>query len=86
MIKSILAASTATLLLLVSGCGTYENVRDTVVDKGREFATTKVNEAEWVLCKAAPVGTIADKYWQNPNKRFAWATFCSVDDVELPNI
>ena len=72
------------LLAALYGCGTYQAVRGTVVDRGRDVAETAVEDAEFVLCDAAPVGTLKRLYWSDPNKRFAWATFCSVDDAELP--
>lgn len=68
--------------LFVSGCSSQmgETARHYVAEKGRAEAAASLENAEWWLCRAAPVGSVLDRYagrWE------AWRELCSGRAPEL---
>lgn len=72
MIRAVLLA------LLLTGCTTDfgSAVRQGVADKGRAEAAAALNDAEWLMCRAAPVGAVFDRYGQSDDRWKGYREIC----------
>lgn len=78
-------ATTAALVaaIFVSGCTSNvgQAARAYVAEKGQDEAAAGLENAEWYLCRASPVGAVIDRYgakWE------AWRALCSSMLPEAP--
>ncbi len=66
MKQAIYAASAAVLAAFVlASCGLTpqgEQIRQTIAAKGKIVGGAMLENAEWVICRAAPVGAVKDRY------------------------
>lgn len=74
-------------LLVLAGCGLTPQgdfIRSTVATQGREAAAAALENTEWALCRAMPVGAILDRYGRSQEQADAWRTICrGSNDVQL---
>lgn len=68
----------ALLALLLAGCttSTGQALRQGVADKGRAEAAAALNDAEWFMCRAAPVGAVFDRYGQSDERWTSYRGIC----------
>ncbi len=72
-------ASAITIIVLLGGCGLTtvgDNLRADTATKGREAAAAALENAEWLLCRAMPVGAIKDRYGRSSEQAEAYSTLC----------
>jgi hypothetical protein len=65
--------------LLLAGCGLTpqgEAIRRTVAEEGREAAAAGLENAEWYICRASPVGAVVDRYGSSEGQWGAWSAIC----------
>ena len=78
--KAFAAAVTAVFLPLLAGCGLTPQgnlVRSEVASQGREAAATALENTEWALCRAMPVGAIKDRYGRSAELTAAYNQLCN---------
>lgn len=51
-----------TLALLISGCTAIDAYKSVAIGLGSKVATQALIDAEYVICKAAPVGAVEARY------------------------
>ena len=67
------------LMFFVSGCGLTADgnaLRDLLEERGKTAAAESLETAEWYICRAAPVGSIKDRYFTTAEKTMAYYTLC----------
>ena len=64
------------LLLSLSGCAAADELRQRIAEEGAGAADRLLNDAEWFMCRASSVGAVTRRYWDDPQKRQAWADLC----------
>ena len=72
------------VLLALSGCGiTREGniLRAAAVQRGATAADEALANAEWLLCRAATVGSVVRRYGASTVKADAWRAICRTDPV-----
>ena len=65
--------------LSLAGCGLTpqgEAIRQTIAEQGREAAAAGLENAEWYICRASPVGAVVDRYGTSETQWSAWSTLC----------
>lgn len=67
------------LLVLLGACSTFDTVKTTVKAKGAKVAVEVLTDAEWVVCRAAPVGAVKDRYGQTVERADTYKEFCEGD-------
>lgn len=71
-------------ILALSGCSTL-NIARTVIDvKGQEVADRVLADAEFVMCRAVPVGAWVRRYGSSPDLAAAWKTICGSELLVTP--
>jgi len=76
------------LPLFLAGCGLTpqgDAVRSGIATRGAEVADTALENAEWVVCYAASIGSIKRRYGVTAERAEAYANFCpapSAGDVK----
>lgn len=81
--RSIPAAILAAFLL--SACGLTpagDVIRETVAAKGRVVGGQMLENAEWVMCRAAPVGAVKDRYGK-PGLAEHYSALCEGSSAEI---
>jgi hypothetical protein len=66
-------------LFLLAGCGLTPQgdfVRGAVATQGREAAAAGLENAEWYICRASPVGAVVDRYGVSEGRWGAWTDIC----------
>lgn len=75
------------LLLTLTACGLTPQgnlLRSAIATQGREAAATALENAEWAICRAMPVGAVMDRYGRSQSMADAWRTLCrSENDARL---
>lgn len=78
--KAISAALMAAFFVPLAGCGLTAQgnlVRSEVASQGREAAATALENTEWALCRAMPVGAIKDRYGRSAELSEAYNRLCN---------
>ena len=65
--------------LALSGCS--DVLRAGVVQRGATVADKALEDAEFLLCRAATVGSVVRRYGVSTDKADAWRTICRTDPV-----
>lgn len=76
MTRMLLAA---VLTLTLAGCGLTpqsDAVRGAVAERGRAAAAAGLENAEWYICRASPVGAVVDRYGAAQAQWDAWSQLC----------
>lgn len=47
-----------------------------VIEQAKELSAKVVKEAEWTICRAAPIGTIIDRYGQTTERAREYKAYC----------
>lgn len=70
------------ILATVAACTSPQGalLRDVVADRGRAEAAAGLENAEWWICRASPVGAIRDRYGRTEATAEAWNTLCAGQD------
>ncbi len=69
------------LLLLLSGCTTYEAIQtgaEVVKSKAADIADERVKGHIWALCQAMPIGAIRRKFGKDPG---AYVQLCGTGTI-----
>ena len=70
----------ATLLgLFLAGCTLTpqgDAFRGAVAETGRAAAAQGLENAEWYICRASPVGAVVDRYGASPERWANWSGIC----------
>jgi len=74
----------AVLALTLSACGSFDALQGRVAERGSMFWDETLETAEFTQCRGASVGAVARRYWQDADRREAWATLCSTADDIVP--
>ncbi len=74
--RSLIAIS---LLVLLAACSTLDTARDVVKQKGAQAADQGLTDAEWVVCKASPVGAVKRRYGLTVESAETYRRFCDGD-------
>ena len=72
--------SAVIVMLALSACGLTsqgDSFRSTVADKGREAAAKGLEDAEWWICRASPIGAVRDRYGRSEALAEAWNALCA---------
>lgn len=67
------------LAVLLTGCGLTpqgDAFRGAVAERGREAAAQGLENAEWYMCRASPVGAILDRYGQSNDRWDSYRGIC----------
>jgi len=78
--KAFAVALMAAIFLPLAGCGLTPQgnlVRSEVASQGRQAAATALENAEWALCRALPVGAIKDRYGRSAELSEAYNRLCN---------
>lgn len=78
--RGFAAAVTAAFFLPLAGCGLTPQgdlLRSEVASQGREAAATALENTEWALCRAMPVGAIKDRYGRSAELSAAYNQLCN---------
>ncbi len=67
------------LALLLGGCTALDTARDVVKLKGAQAADQGLTDAEWLVCNAAPIGSIKRRYGQTVERADTYREFCDGD-------
>ena len=67
------------LALLLGGCATLDTARDVVKQKGAQAADQGLTDAEWLVCNAAPIGSVKRRYGQTVERADTYKDFCDGD-------
>ena len=67
------------LALLLGGCATLDIARDVVQQRGAAAADQGLSDAEWLVCKATPIGAIKRRYGQTIESAETYRRFCDGD-------
>lgn len=85
--KRELATFAFAALLPLGGCGftSYgDAARDAVEDYGSRGADALLENSEFIVCRAAPVGAVIRRYGRSQETAEAWKTLCrGGEDSEL---
>ena len=82
-----LAFAAVSALAALNACGFTPQggfLRSAVADRGREAAAAGLENAEWFLCRAAPVGAIKDRYGASLERMDAYNVMCNPAWVPIP--
>ena len=60
----------------LSACETVDAVRMVANEKGAEFADLALEQAEFVICRAASVGSVMRRYGSNKEVAAAYLKLC----------
>jgi hypothetical protein len=63
----------------LAGCGLTpqgQAIRQTIAEEGRAAAAAGLENAEWYICRASPVGAVVDRYGASETQWQAWSTLC----------
>ena len=66
-------------VFFMSACGLTsggDSLRANTAIKGREAAAAALENAEWLLCRAMPVGAIKDRYGRTAETAAAYSRLC----------
>ncbi len=83
MNRSIPAAILAAFLL--NACGLTpqgDAVREAIATKGRVVGGKMLENAEWVMCRAAPVGAVKDRYGK-PGLAEHYSALCEGSSTQI---
>lgn len=78
--KPLAAAVLAVSILPLAGCGLTAQgnmVRSEVAGQGREAAAAALENTEWALCRAMPVGAVKDRYGRSAELSAAYNSLCN---------
>ncbi len=64
------------LPLSLQGC-VVDSAKKAVVGKLQEISAQGLNDAEWYVCKAAPIGTVIKRYGHSDERAREYKDFCS---------
>ena len=67
------------LPVLLAGCGLTpqgDAVRSGIATKGAELADNALENAEWVVCFAASIGSVKRRYGVTPERAKEYSNFC----------
>ncbi len=67
------------LALLLGACSTLDTAWDVVKLKGAQAADQGLLDAEWLVCKATPIGAIKRRYGQTVEAAETYRRFCDGD-------
>lgn len=68
------------LVVLLAGC--MGGARDVIAERGAEASDQGLQDAEWYLCHASPVGAIKRRYGTSPERVEAYRELCSTSTAE----
>lgn len=77
--KTILILS----VIFLTGCTSLNVARTQVREQGREVAAEALDTDLWYLCRATPIGAVADRF-QDPQDWTAYNRLCQDFRRELP--
>jgi hypothetical protein len=83
MRRHAMAALGAAFLILLGGCGFTpqgDAFRSGVAEEGRAAAAAALENAEWLLCRALPVGAIKDRYGRTEDMAAAYDRLCNGEE------
>ena len=71
--------------LILSSCTVIDAGKDVFKNKGAEISQKALTDAEYVLCKLAPVGSVINRYGQTSERAQEYKTFCNTgsNDVNI---
>jgi hypothetical protein len=73
------ASSVIVFALILAGCGVTpygDEARRIVSESGARVADTTLENVEWYLCNAAPIGSLRRKYGSDPQLASAYRALC----------
>ncbi len=72
-------------LVVMTGCAAIQTGKDVLKNKGAEISQEGLSNAEFVLCKLAPVGSVIARYGQTSERAQEYKTFCDTgsNDVNI---
>jgi len=79
----------AVCILTLSACGftsSGDTYREAFKAKGKKVAGQTLENAEWVICRAAPVGSVKDRYGISEEKALAYRNLCKPNISDGPTI
>ena len=68
----------------LSGCSTLNIARAAIDAQGKEVADRVLADAEFVMCRAVPVGAWVRRYGSSPDLAAAWKTICGSELLVTP--
>lgn len=74
--------SIVVILSMIGGCSftsAGDAYRTRVHQKSKKAAAVSLENAEWLLCRAASVGAVKDRYGISTNKSIAYHILCQQD-------
>jgi len=71
-----LAAAVFAILVMVTGCASYDTAQSAVAGQGARAADEARQTAEWTLCNAITVGAWRRAYAADPQRAAAWVVLC----------
>ena len=63
-------------LLILGACAQVDLAKKVIAVKGAEVSATILTDAEWVLCRAASVGSVKDRYGTTEERATTYHEFC----------
>ena len=72
MLKTVAVSA----LVVLAGCANVERAARFAADEGAEAADAALSGAEFVICRAATVGSVTRRYWSDAELREAWSALC----------
>lgn len=74
------------LMLTLSACGLTpqgDAIREYVKETGATVADNALENAEWVICYAATVGSVKRRYGTSPESMAVYNEFCRAKDADI---
>lgn len=75
------------VMLFATGCGLTSQgdvLRNTVREKAKAVAAQSLENSEWYMCRASPVGAIKDRYSASGALSWAYNTICERYEKPTP--
>lgn len=72
------------LALTISACAGTDAIRRGIAERGSDLSDRAVEDAVFILCRAAPIGAINRRFAQDREKAQAYAILCR--DMQSQNI
>jgi hypothetical protein len=72
-----IAAAVFSILVLVSGCASFDTARSVIAADGAKAADGVRETAEWTLCNGITVGAWRRAYAGNNDQAQGWAALCA---------
>ncbi len=82
--KPIIIVLAIVMALPVGACGftpTGDAIRGAIAEKGKVFAKTSLENAIWVTCRAASIGSVEDRFGTSDSRAATYRAFCRRDAV-----